>query len=177
MAVLETQRLLIRPMIESDVEDVYRYSKNLKVGLNAGWKPHESREETRTIMREIFLDRENVWGIILKDSKKLIGSIGLVEDPKRENKRARMLGYALGEEHWGKGLMTEAVRRVIQFGFEEIGLDLISAYCYPTNERSRRVLKKCGFRYEGTLSMAEEIYNGEIRDNECYAQKRQEYGK
>jgi putative acetyltransferase len=61
------------------------------------------------------------------------------------------------------------VLAVLRFGFEELGLDLISAYCYPFNKRSQRVLEKCGFRYEGCLRLAEKRYDGKVLDNNCYA--------
>lgn len=79
-----------------------------------------------------------------------------------------MLGYAISEKHWGKGIMTEAVKAVIKYGFENLKLDLISAYTYPFNTRSKKVLEKNGFKYEGTLKQAEKLYNGKIYDNDCY---------
>lgn len=164
-----TERLILRPIVESDAEAIYEYSKNENVGINAGWKPHESIEETHEVMKLIFLNQENVFGIELKETGKLFGSIGLIPDPKRQNGKARMIGYAIGESYWGNGFTTEAVLALLRFGFEELKLDLISAYCYPLNERSKSVLKKCGFHYEGRLSMAEERYDGEVLDNECYA--------
>jgi putative acetyltransferase len=166
---LETERLILRPIVESDAEAIYEYSQNKNVGINAGWKPHGSIEETREIMKLIFLDQKNVFGIELKETGKLFGSIGLIPDPKRQNDKARMIGYAIGENYWGNGFTTEAVLALLRFGFEELKLDLISAYCYPSNERSKSVLRKCGFHYEGLISLAEERYDGEILDNECYA--------
>ncbi|MFA6745710.1 MAG: GNAT family N-acetyltransferase [Bacteroides graminisolvens] len=65
--------------------------------------------------------------------------------------------------------MTEAVLALLHFGFEELKLELISAYCYPSNDRSKNVLKKCGFHYERRLSLAEQRYDGIVLDNECYA--------
>lgn len=166
---IETDRLILRPIVESDAEEIYEYSQGRNVGINAGWKPHESIEETREVIQTVFLNQNYVFGVVLKETGKLFGSIGLIPDPKRENDKARMLGYAIGENYWGKGYMTEAVLALLRFGFEELDLDLISAYCYPSNERSRNVLRKCGFHYEGVLSMAEKRYDGEILDNECYA--------
>jgi len=64
--------------------------------------------------------------------------------------------------------MTEAVQKVINFGFNELNLVAIAAYCYPFNKRSKNILKKCNFDYEGTLKMAEKIFNGNIYDNDCY---------
>ncbi|NDV83263.1 GNAT family N-acetyltransferase [Bacteroides sp. 51] len=169
MKTIETERLILRPIIESDAEAIFEYSRNKNVGDNAGWKSHDNIEETHEIMKLIFLNQESVFGIELKETGQLFGSIGLIPDPKRENNKARMLGYAIGEEHWGKGFATEAVRAILRFGFEEMKLDLISAYCYPFNERSKNVLKKCGFHYEGKLSLVEKRYDGVVLDNECYA--------
>lgn len=169
MRVLETERLLLRPVRPEDAEAIYEYSRVPDVGVNAGWKPHESISETEEIMKAVFLDQEAVWAVTRKDDGVLIGTAGLIGDPKREYGRARMLGYAIGRPYWGRGCMTEAVRAVINCGFTELDLDLISAYCYPENQRSKRVLTKCGFEYEGLLRMAEERFDGHLMDNECYA--------
>lgn len=166
---IETERLVLRPIVEGDADDIYKYSRGANVGVNAGWQPHQNIEETREIMKVVFLNQESVFGIELKNTGRLIGTIGLIPDPKRENDKVRMIGYAIGEEHWGNGYMTEAVLALLHFGFNNLHLDLISASCYPHNERSKNVLKKCGFRYEGTLRLAEKRYDGEVLDNECYA--------
>ena len=165
---IETERLILRPITENDAEAIFEYCQNEHVGPNAGWKPHENIEETREVMKLVFLDKENVFGMALKETGQLFGSIGLVADPKRQNDTTRMLGYAIGENYWSKGYATEAAKALIRFGFEELGLLLISAYCYPFNERSKHVLKKCGFKYEGILHLAEKRYDGKIIDNECY---------
>ncbi len=169
MKTIETERLLLRPIAESDAAELYEYCKNPNVGPTAGWKPHADIEDTREIMKAVFLGQENVFGIVLKESGKLFGTIGLIPDPKRQNIRARMIGYAIGEEYWGMGYTTEAARAMIRSGFEELGLDVISGYCYPFNERSKKVMLKCGFRYEGLLRRAEERFDGTILDHECYA--------
>jgi len=168
MSMIETKRLILRPVTENDAEAIFEYCQNENVGINAGWKPHESIEETREIMKLVFLNKENVFGLVLKENGKLFGSIGLIPDPKRQNDQTRMLGYAIGERYWNKGYATEAVQSLIRFGFDNLGLQLISAYCYPYNHSSKMVLKKCGFNYEGTLRMAEKRYDGAILDNDCY---------
>jgi putative acetyltransferase len=168
MKAIETKRLILRPIAKDDAEDIFAYSKNGNVGVDAGWKAHASIEETREIMKIIFLGKENVYGIELKETGKLLGTIGLIDDTKRQNSKARMLGYAIGEEYWGNGYTTEAAQALIQHGFEKLSLDLISAYCYLYNKRSKRVLEKCGFQYEGLLRLAEERYDGVVLDNECY---------
>ncbi len=177
MPVITTPRLILRHIRIEDADDIFAYASSPHVGPNAGWKPHESREETLEVMQTIFLNQESVFGIVLVESGKMIGSLGLVVDPKRQNDRVTMLGYALGEAYWGKGIMTEAVHALLKYGFEELGLDMVSAYCYPFNHRSKALLKKCGFDYEGTLKLAEKIYDGRVYDNECYALSAQNYAQ
>lgn len=172
---IETDRLLLRTITRQDAEDIYAYSREENVGPNAGWKPHVSLAETREVMEQIFIGQEGIFGIVEKESGRMIGSVGLVPDPKRENPAARMLGYAIGEEYWGRGYMTEAVRAVLCLGFYKQHLGIISAYCYPENERSRRVLAKVGFTYEGTLACCELRYDGVLLDNECFSLGRDEF--
>jgi putative acetyltransferase len=86
-----------------------------------------------------------------------------------------MIGYVLAEPYWGRGYMTEAVERVLAHCFSELGLDLVSVYHFPFNNRSRRVIEKAGFVYEGTLRKASTIYDGSVYDDVCYSMTRDEY--
>lgn len=172
--VIETDRLILRSTLLSDVEDIFEYASGENVGVHAGWKPHETIQETQQIIETVFSE-DNVFAIVLKESGKVIGSAGLISDHKRAYDRVKMVGYALGEAYWGRGYMTEAVRALVDYGFETLDLVMISAYCYPSNERSRGVLKKLGFEYEGTLSLCEKSINGEVLGNECYALTRNDY--
>ena len=152
---LETVRLLIRPFQEEDADAFFACCQNPNLGNNAGWAPHKTIEESREILQNVFIGQENIWAMILKDAQQLIGSIGIVPDPKRENPQVRMLGYWLDEAHWGKGYMTEAVQAILNYGFNELQLSLITANCYPHNKRSQQVLERNGFIYEGVLHQAE----------------------
>ncbi|PWL72066.1 MAG: GNAT family N-acetyltransferase [Clostridiales bacterium] len=174
LSTIETPRLVLRPLCAEDLADFYEYAKNPKVGPDAGWKPHESLEETRGYLEE-FYKLEDVWAIAAHENGKMIGSIGLIEDEKRRNDAVRMLGYSLAEPAWGKGYMTEAARAVLRYGFDVLGLALISAYHYPDNHRSQRVIEKCGFRYEGRQRQAEVLFNGRICDELLYSITRDEY--
>ena len=167
-APIETERLLLRPFRESDAEAFFECCQNPNIGNNAGWKPHGSLEESQEILRSVFISQSGIWAIILKEDGRLIGSVGIISDPKRENPQARMLGYWLDESHWGKGYMTEAVQSVLDYGFNTLQLSLITANCYPHNKRSQQVLKRHGFIYEGTLHQAELTYDGHLYDHQCY---------
>ena len=165
---LDTERLLLRPFEEEDAEAFFACCQNPNLGNNAGWPPHRTLEESRRILHSTFINQEGIWAMILKETQQLIGSVGIIPDPKRENPQVRMLGYWLDETYWGKGYMTEAVQGVLKYGFEKLKLSLITATCYPHNKRSQKVLKKNGFIYEGTLHQAELTYNGNIYDHQCY---------
>ena len=165
---IETKRLLLRPFQENDAEAFFACCQNPNLGNNAGWPPHRTLEESHRILHSTFINQEGIWAMILKETQQLIGSVGIIPDPKRENPQVRMLGYWLDETYWGKGYMTESVQGVLKYGFEKLKLSLITATCYPHNKCSQKVLKKNGFIYEGTLHQAELTYNGNIYDHQCY---------
>ena len=76
MKQLFTERLLLRPWQEADAEDLYNYAKDPDIGPIAGWPPHKSIEESRTIIREVFSGKE-CYAVCLKENGKAIGSIAL----------------------------------------------------------------------------------------------------
>ncbi len=163
---LLTKRLVLRPVKISDADDMFDYSKDQRVGLLAGWKPHSSVKETRKIIKLIFKDRIGVFGIEFEG--KLIGTIGVVPDERRQNKDFLMLGYSLSPKYWGRGIMTEAAIEVINYAFLMLGAKYISAYTYPENEASKRVLQKLGFSFDHLASKTDKLYTGEVKDSLCY---------
>ena len=171
---LETDRLILRAWTLDDVDDMYAYAKSPNVGPRAGWPPHESRADSEAIVTK-WLDSTEVWAIEEKASGRVIGSIGLHKDPYRDNPRAKMIGYVLREESWGRGYMPEAVRRMTQFAFEELCLDIICIQHYTFNTQSRRVIEKCGYKYEGTLRRAASRYDGAVLDEAAWSMSREDY--
>lgn len=172
--MIETERLYFRRFQLSDLDDFYEYAKNPNVGLNAGWQPHKDKETSRIIL-DTFIDNNNEWAIVYKENNKTIGSIGINSDAKRSVAGAKAIGYCLSEEYWGKGLMTEAVKRMLDYSFQELNAVMVSIRHFPFNTRSKRVIEKCGFCYEGCLRNAYQMYNGEIYDEVCYSLLRSEY--
>lgn len=172
---METTHLILRKMQESDAADFFAYAKNVEVGPRAGWQPHQDEQETVQIMRQVFLGRENTYGIIDKKTKRLIGTIGLASDPLRTNDMAQALGYSIAREYWGKGYTTEAAKAVLEDVFVNKKLPFITATHYRGNQGSKRVIEKCHFQYEGTLRQAEKRYDGAVFDLCCYSLSREEY--
>lgn len=174
MRGLATDRLVLRPFAEDDAQDLYEYARDPRVGPIAGWQPHKGVEESREIIRTV-LSAPNVFAVVEKASGKVIGSAGFVggrrsELPGPEDE----IGYALSPGFWGRGLIPEAVRELLRYGFEELKLNVIWCGHYDGNRKSRRVIEKCGFPYR--FSREEDVpLMGERRLTHFYALTRREW--
>ena len=158
MAVLETRRLVLRPFTELDAEDLYAYARDPRVGPIAGWKPHGSIEESREIIRTVFA-APNVFAVVEKATGKVIGSAGFVGQGHGDGAGpSDEIGYALSPAYWGRGLIPEAVERLIAYGFQDLGLREIWCAHYQENVRSRRVIEKSGFAYMFTEHLSDEFF-------------------
>ena len=148
---LETDRLILRPWTMDDLEDFYEYASIEGLGQMAGWTPHKSIKESEFILN-LFLEGKKTFAIELKESGKVIGSLGLEEpDPDPEKtKFGREIGYALHKAYWGRGLVPEAVQAVISWCFDTLRYDFLTCSHFDWNQQSRRVIEKSGFRYFST---------------------------
>ncbi len=147
--ILTTERLTLRPWRLSDLDDFYEYASVDGVGQMAGWKPHESKDESLWVLR-MFI--EGVKTFAIEYEGKVIGSLGIErynEDrfPEFADKRCREIGYVLSKAYWGRGLMPEAVSKVIEYLFETVKLDAIFCGHFLRNHQSARVQEKCGFSH------------------------------
>jgi [ribosomal protein S5]-alanine N-acetyltransferase len=174
---IETERLLLRRMRLDDAEAMFAYASDPEVTRYVPWDTHHSIEDSESFLTFAIEGYERGdfggWGVVLKDSGVFIGTCGLDAGYAPEHARAE-LGYVLSREHWGKGLMLEAVRAVIRFGFGRIGLNRIEARCIAENTASARVMEKAGMTYEGTLREREFI-KGAYRDMKLYSILGREY--
>lgn len=148
-AELFTARLCLREWRESDLADFYGYASVDGVGEMAGWSHHGSIDESKEILSK-FIAQKKTFCIDLDG--RAVGSVGVEEYdealfPEYAEKAGRKLGYVLSKDHWGQGLMPEAAAAVIQYLFEMEGLDFINCGHFVRNDRSRRVIEKCGFEF------------------------------
>lgn len=148
--VLETERLLLRPMTANDAESVFRnWTSDPDVAKFMRWELHKHVSETREWLtsEEALVESDAVynWGFVLKETGELIGSGGLVYI---EFKGMFELGYNIMKKYWGRGLTTEAAQRIIDFGKNE--LKQTKFYCCHAkgNPASGKVMTKVGFRYQ-----------------------------
>ena len=147
--VLHTDRLILRPWKSDDLADLYEYASVDGVGQMAGWLPHKDIEESRVILQR-FIDGKIEFA--LEFNGKVIGSLGIApykEEhlPEFQDKPGRELGFVLSKDYWGRGLMPEAVRAVIKYLFEIVGLDFIVCGHFAENFQSQRAQEKCGFKH------------------------------
>ena len=143
---LRTERLLLRPWRWDDIEDFYEYASVDGVGQMAGWNPHKSIDESREILSHFI---NNKWTFAVEFEGKVIGSLGVERydeslAPELAESRVREIGYVLSKDYWGRGLMPEAVKRVIDWLFADVGLDAVLIGHFDWNRQSARVIEKCG---------------------------------
>lgn len=164
---IETDRLILRPWQESDLEDFYAYASVSGVGEMAGWCHHKSIEESQQIL-SMFINGKKTLALELKETGKVIGSLGLEElrsDPVEDALYGREIGYVLSKDYWGRGLMPEAVEAVIRYCFDVLNFDYLTCGHFFRNDRSRRVIEKCGFTYFGETKFETRYDTVEISRN------------
>jgi ribosomal-protein-alanine N-acetyltransferase len=151
---LETERLLLREFTLVDWPAVMAYQNDSKYLLYYRWK-HRSSSEVRDFVQG-FIEwqrqkprRKYQLIATLKKSGELIGNCGI--RGRDENDFEGELGYEVAPNYWGKGYATEAARVVLDFGFDVLKLERVSAECVLENRGSSRVLEKLGMRWEGHL--------------------------
>ncbi len=151
--VLETERLVLRPRTMADKDDIFEYASDPEITRYVIWPTHRSVEDTIAFLESApksFANRESIgFAIELKESGKMIGDCAFHHiEPKHHRTE---FGYVLNRNYWGKGYMTEAVREMIRFAFEEMGMHRVAATCDFDNVRSAAVMERCGMKLEGIL--------------------------
>jgi len=176
LPTLFTSRLRIRPARMSDAQDLFDYSQDPEVARHVLWDAHQSIHQTRAYIR--FLLKQYRSGqpgsfvIEMAKDSKVIGTIGFMWC-QHENCSAE-IGYSLSRNYWNQGIMSEALRAVLQFGFETLRLNRIEAQHESDNPASGRVMAHVGMRHEGHLR--QRIYNkGRFVDVELYAILREDF--
>lgn len=166
---LETERLLLRPFLSTDLEDIYtKWASDPEVTRYTAWDLHQSYEDTRCYLERLFEDyergRPSQWAVVHKGDQSLIGSIGFNQF---ESSRGD-IGYALSKAYWNRGLMTEALVRVLAFGFSKCGAHRLQAFCDVEHGASCKVMEKAGMVFEGILKGYCSA-NGRYHDVRLYA--------
>ncbi len=168
--------MLLRRLELSDALLVHEYMREQDIAANTLLIPYPypegAAEEWISNSQESFDEGEAYsFALVLKAEKRFIGAMGI--HPNLDHRRAE-LGYWLGKPYWNKGYVTEAARRVIQFGFEDLKLNRIHANYFTHNPASARVMQKAGMTFEGILR-GHYLKWGEFVDVGVYAILKSDY--
>lgn len=138
---LETRRIILRPFVDEDAEDLFAYARDPRVGPAAGWNPHCSIAESREAIRT-RLSFPEMFALVSRETGHVIGSAGFIS---RNGVVSDELGFALHPAYWGRDIMPEAVTALIRHGFVDLEMEAVWCVHYTENKQCRRVLEKCGF--------------------------------
>ena len=161
---LETNRLILRRFEITDAQAMYRnWASDEEVTKYLTWPPHTSVEVSRAVLED-WIERyadDNYynWAIVLKEyGGEPIGNIAVVE--LREDVSMAHIGYCLGRNRWHNGIMSEALKAVMDFLFDIADFNRIESRHDPRNPNSGKVMLKCGMKYEGTLRSSDRNNQG-----------------
>jgi len=147
--IIETDRLILRPFSKQDTNNVFLgWESDPDVAKYMFWCSHNDINKTKEWisfeMEQIQSDKWFRWAVIVKDTNKLIGTVIIYFE---EEYNLYEVGYNLGKEHWGHGYTTEAMKAVVEYAQNTLGVkELVGRYA-KENPASGRILKKLGFVY------------------------------
>jgi ribosomal-protein-alanine N-acetyltransferase len=168
---IETERLLLRKLLESDAEKMFEMDSNPNVHIFFGKKPLKHIDETYEHIRLIQQQYKDFdtgrWAVVLKETGEFIGWSGIKFITNEINKHQNFyeIGYRFNEKNWGKGYATESGKAFIDYAFNIMKVDAVYAYADKGNENSRKILEKLGlkyinsFEYEGETEVWYEFKN------------------
>ena len=177
MPMIETEKAILRKMNITDAKDMFEYSSNKEVTKYLSYD-HTSIEDAEKYMQNNVAKYAQgecmIWGVEYKENRKYIGACGFTHWDT-ENSSAE-IAYTLTQSYWGKGIMSEIVDKLLEFGFEKMQLNRIEARCLSENDKSVRIMEKNNMKFEGVLR--EQIYSkGKHRDIKMYSILKKEYQK
>lgn len=146
--VLETPRLLLRPITMEDLDDVYAMGRHPKALEYLIWEGFSSEADAVFAINGFYLSCPAFYGIEPKEEGRIVGNIDVRLTPAHEK---GSFGYLSHPDVWGKGYMTEALLAVLSLCFERVGLHRMESHFFPENPASGRVMEKAGMYYEGTM--------------------------
>lgn len=172
LPILTTDRLILRPLTMTDAADVFAYAYDPEITKFLTWEAHKTIEESKQFISNIIADYHHKpwgpWAIVDKSLNDVIGTITIDQnEPNAAAEHRFYLGYCLGKEYWGKGLMVEAANKVINHIFLTTDAIEIVAWVQTGNHQSERVLEKVGMRKDST-GTKQVSSKGELVTLECW---------
>jgi len=153
--ILETERLILRPLTLTDTETAYYgWTGDVEANKYVSWLPHHSLDDTIEWLKEVDWNqttignkpRDNyIWGFVLKETDELFGSGGLIWE---EGCQLYQVGYNIKKSHWNNGYTTEAMRAILEFAVKSLGIKRVAGGHAKGNLASERIIEKLGFVYD-----------------------------
>ncbi len=148
---LKTERLILRKIEKSDLDDIFEYSSDPEISKYLLWSKHENKRVTKRYLSDVLKKYKSGqfydWAIDLDG--KMIGICGFSRiDVLNDTAEA---GYIVARPYQGKGIASEALKAVLEFGFKTLRLNVIKCISFEENTASRSVMKKCGMKEEGII--------------------------
>lgn len=175
--MLKGNLVTIRPPVKSDAEYIYKnITRDVAMNTFIPW-PYKLKDAVDFIKRSRSNRRKKIaftFAIVPHEIGHVVGMVGL-QDIRPKHKRAE-IGYWLGKKYRGRGYVTEAVKLVLKFAFQELKLNRVQTHTTVKNEASRKVMERCGFRYEGTLRKYE-MLKGKLVDIVMFSMLKSEFKK
>lgn len=159
MKSIETERLLLREFLSSDVEGMFQLDSNPNVHKYVGKKPVTHIDESRAYIEFVQQQYKDIgigrWAVVLKETNTFIGWSGIkfITTTINNHQNFYEIGYRFIEEHWGKGYATEAGKAFIDYAFNEMKAEAIYAYADAENSGSRNILEKLGLKYVNSFML------------------------
>lgn len=175
---IETERLLLRKFVMDDAQNMFdNWVNDAKVTRYLQWKPHGDIQVTKNILNSWIdsyekLDTYN-WAIVFRENEQVIGSISVVG--MSEIHEWFEIGYCLSNDYWNNGIMTEALKAVIKYCFENVGLNRVQSLHHIENPVSGKVMLKAGMKHEGRLKQYHLNNQGTFADCDFYGIVRSDY--
>ena len=173
--IVETERLLLRPVTLDDAEEMFDYASD-RENTRYTFPTNQSLEETKNNIAQFYLANPlGRWGIELKGNGKFIGTIDLHKIDPVLKKAA--IGYIINKKYWNQGLTTEANRAVIELAFEKIGMNKLTALHDKDNPASGKVMEKSGmcFSHAEPYACMDQHEEGRIVTRVHYVLTKEDY--
>jgi ribosomal-protein-alanine N-acetyltransferase len=150
--LIETQRLVLRPLELADADALFLYASDPEVSKMMSWDPPPDRAETLAFLQRMIAAREastsTGWAILIDGKPAGVISLdGITWQFRAWRVDRAEMGYWLGRPFWGKGYMSEAAYAALRFAFETLGLHKVTIGCVEGNAASRAIIEKLGFRF------------------------------
>jgi ribosomal-protein-alanine N-acetyltransferase len=154
--IIETKRLVLRPLILADAEKAYYgWTGDTEIAKYVSWLPHHTIDDTIVWLKEIEWKQDNtgditlndnyIWGFVLKETGELFGSGGLIW---KEGCQLFQVGYNIMKSHWNHGYTTEAMRAILNFAAMNLRIKRVAGGHAKENLASAKVIEKLGFVYD-----------------------------